>query len=103
MAASGNCGDKHAMFEPIHGSAPDIAGQDIVNPIAALLSASMMLRWLGERHQCPHTVKAGDALEAAIGDTLEAGQEQTKDLGGNSSTSAVTDAILAALQKRLMA
>ncbi len=101
MAASGNCGDKHAMFEPIHGSAPDIAGQNIVNPIAALLSASMMLRWLGERRHCPQTTQAGDALEAAIGDTLASGQEQTKDLGGDSTTSAVTDAILMALQQRL--
>ena len=101
MAASGNCGDKHAMFEPIHGSAPDIAGKNVVNPVAALLSASMMLRWLGDRHQCANTSRAGEALESAIADALASGQALTQDLGGAATTTSATDSVLSALNARL--
>lgn len=67
-----------SMFEPVHGSAPDIAGRGIANPIAAVLSAAMMMDWLGE-------ATAGDALRGAVERTLAAGHK-TADLGGKLST-----------------
>jgi tartrate dehydrogenase/decarboxylase/D-malate dehydrogenase len=76
-----------SMFEPVHGSAPDIAGKGIVNPLATILSAAMMLDHLGE----------GDAarrVERAVADVLAEGRARTPDLGGKSSTVEVTDAIL---------
>jgi 3-isopropylmalate dehydrogenase len=86
MAPSGNIGEKHAIFEPVHGTAPDIAGKGIANPIATILSASMMLSWLGE-HEEARTV------EEAVLQTLTEGRTLTPDLGGSSSTHEVADAI----------
>ncbi|MEO8025688.1 MAG: tartrate dehydrogenase, partial [Bryobacteraceae bacterium] len=77
-----------SMFEPVHGSAPDIAGRGIVNPLAAILSASMMLDHLGE-------ADAGKAMERAVAKVLE-GEVRTPDLGGTSNTRDVTDAVIAA-------
>ncbi|MFN7056249.1 3-isopropylmalate dehydrogenase [Hyphomonas sp.] len=78
------------LFEPVHGSAPDIAGQGIANPCAAILSLEMALRWsLGKE-------KAADALFAAVGKALDRGA-RTRDLGGALTTPQMTDAILAAL------
>ncbi len=78
------------LFEPVHGSAPDIAGQGIANPCAAILSLEMALRWSLGRE------KAADALFAAVGRALERGA-RTRDLGGSLTTSEMTDAIIAAL------
>ncbi|MCD6480193.1 isocitrate/isopropylmalate dehydrogenase family protein [Candidatus Bathyarchaeota archaeon] len=78
MAPSGNIGDRYAVFEPVHGSAPDIAGRGIANPMAMILSASMMLRWLGE-------VEAADALERTVSRYLRRGP-LTPDLGGAAGT-----------------
>ena len=86
LAPSGNMGDSTAIFEPIHGSAPKHAGKNIVNPIAAVMSAKMMLDYLGER-------PAGLRLANAVKDVLVEGRVRTYDLGGNSSTSEVADAI----------
>ena len=66
LAPSGDIGDHHALFQPAHGTAPDIAGQDKANPTAMLLSAAMMLDWLGERHNEGKLVEAGQLLERAI-------------------------------------
>jgi len=78
------------LYEPIHGSAPDIAGQGKANPLAAILSAAMMLRYsLG-------MPEAADRIETAVGTALASGA-RTADLGGATSTSAVGDAVLAAL------
>src|SRR5271154_1660976 len=79
-----------SMFEPVHGSAPDIAGRGIVNPLAAILSASMMLDHLGSED-------AGRAVERAVAAVLAEGSVRTPDLGGTSSTREVTDALLAKL------
>jgi len=73
------------LFEPVHGTAPDIAGKDIVNPIGAILSASMMVRHLGHKEMA-------DAIEGAVSSTLRAG-ECTRDLGGSLSTHEVGDAV----------
>ncbi|KCZ60034.1 3-isopropylmalate dehydrogenase [Hyphomonas chukchiensis] len=78
------------LYEPVHGSAPDIAGQGIANPCAMILSLEMALRWSLDRE------KAADALFAAVGKALENGA-RTKDLGGDLSTEGMADAIIAAL------
>jgi tartrate dehydrogenase/decarboxylase/D-malate dehydrogenase len=87
---------KPAMFEPIHGSAPDIVGQERANPIAAILAAAMMLDWLGEKD-------AAKAIERSVGRVLEEGSVRTPDLGGTAKTNEVTGAILAKLGLTLRA
>ncbi len=89
LAPSANVGDDHAIFEPVHGSAPDIAGKGVANPTATFLSACQMLDHLGE-HQVARRI------ESAIDRVLERG-ELTPDLGGRASTSSFTDAVIAAL------
>jgi tartrate dehydrogenase/decarboxylase/D-malate dehydrogenase len=94
LAPSGNVNPDRTFpsnFEPVHGSAPDIAGKGLANPLATALSAAMMLRHLGE-------VEAGDALEAACMTVLRDGEVLTPDLGGKASTSAVGNAIAAAVE-----
>lgn len=86
FGCSGNIGEKLAVFEPTHGSAPKYAGQYKVNPIATILSAKMMLDWLGE------TEKA-QRLEAAIAAVIAEGQVRTYDMGGSHSTLEMAKAI----------
>ncbi len=86
LIPSANIGENAALFEPVHGSAPDIAGQGIANPIAMMLSAIMMLRYIGEN-------EAADKFDAAILKVLEEAETLTKDLGGSASTMEVTEAI----------
>ena len=88
-APSANIGDKHAIFEPVHGSAPDIAGMGVANPTAAILTAAMMLEHLGERD-------AASRIDQAIDQVLQAGPH-TGDLGGTADTRTFMDAVLAAL------
>jgi len=76
-----------SMFEPVHGSAPDIAGRGVVNPMAAILSAGMLLDHLGLE-------AAGQAVERAVAAVLAEGKFKTADLGGSASTRQVTDAII---------
>ncbi|MDA1188807.1 MAG: tartrate dehydrogenase [Chloroflexi bacterium] len=93
LAASGNIDPEKrfpSMFEPTHGSAPDIAGQGIANPLAAILSAGMMLDHLGE-------ATAGDAIEKAALAVLAEAKTLTPDLGGKATTSQVGDAVVVAL------
>lgn len=93
LAASGNLnpGAGIGMFEPVHGSAPDIAGQGLANPLAAILSAGMMLSWLG--HVALER-QIEDAVRVALNDGLV-----TRELGGSLSTSQVGDAIVAILSR----
>ena len=88
IAASANIGDEHAIFESVHGSAPDIAGQGIANPTATILAAALMLRHIGE-------AITADRLERAVDIALEHGP-RTRDLGGPSSTSEFAQVILEA-------
>jgi tartrate dehydrogenase/decarboxylase/D-malate dehydrogenase len=74
------------MFEPTHGSAPDIQGKGIANPMAQILTGAMMLRHLGEED-------AAASVEQAVRDVVAVGESVTVDLGGSSSTAAVGDAI----------
>ncbi|UCH74201.1 MAG: isocitrate/isopropylmalate dehydrogenase family protein [Rhodospirillales bacterium] len=100
FAPSGDIGDHHAVFQPCHGSAPDIAGQGKANPTAMFLSGAMMLEWLGERHGVPEAETAGalirDAVDAAFsGDAL-----LPYEIGGDAGTSAVSAAVTAELDAR---
>jgi 3-isopropylmalate dehydrogenase len=96
MSASLNAGDRYAMAQAAHGSAPDIAGQGIANPIGIVVSAAMLLQWLGRRRDDTATTAAGDAIEAAVDRVLEAGT-RTRDLGGSAKTAELTDALVAEL------
>ncbi len=91
IAASANIGDDYALFEPVHGSAPDIAGKGIANPMAAILSAKMMLDYLSEN-------KWAEYIENAVLAVLTEGKHLTPDFGGSSTTIEVTEAINDALK-----
>lgn len=86
FASSGNIGDEFAVFEPTHGSAPKHAGQYKVNPTAMLLAAKLMLDWLGERDKA-------SALDAGIAAVIQEGKVRTYDMGGDSSTLDVAQAV----------
>ena len=88
MAPSGNIGDQNAIFEPIHGTAPRMAGKSIANPMATILSASMMLDWLDER-------QAAKNIEEAVINVLTEGKVLTPDLGGSAKTNEVAQAVVA--------
>ena len=92
LAPSACIGESFAFFEPIHGIALDITGKDIANPIAAILSAKLMLHWLGEDDEA-------QKIEAAVASLLLEGKVRTPDLGGSSSTSEVGDAIAEKVEK----
>jgi isocitrate dehydrogenase (NAD+) len=85
-----NMGENHAVFEAVHGSAPDIAGRGIANPTALMLSSVMMLEHLGER-------TAAERLQRAIEAVYTEGTRLTRDVGGQASTSQFTDAVIAKL------
>jgi len=90
MAPSGDLGDDCAVFQPSHGTAPDIAGKGLANPVATILSAAMMLDWLGDDQ-----VKIGGAmLKEAVRKTLLDPEKRTSDMGGRLSTSEMGNAIL---------
>ncbi len=93
LAASGNVGEKQGMFEPIHGSAPRHAGKNEINPLAAILSASMMLDWLAMKTGDTNAETAGKQIERAIQEILKERKIRTYDLGGSSKTIEVGDAI----------
>lgn len=90
MAPSADLGDHHAVFQPAHGTAPDIAGRGIANPIAMILSAAMMLRWLDH----PETRAAASHIGNAVARTLSDPSARTPDLGGTMSTRQLADRIL---------
>lgn len=95
MAPSGDIGDSTAVFQPSHGSAPDISGKGIANPIAMILSAAMMLDWLGH----DETRRGATALQQAVGRVLSDPSQRTSDMGGDMSTVAITDAISSTLKQ----
>jgi len=95
LAASANLGTRHALFEPVHGSAPDIAGRGIANPLGAVQAAALLARDVGQP-------RIADRIEAAIHRLIEAGGALPKDMGGDASTSEVEAALLAALETPLL-
>jgi len=88
MAPGANIGDEGAVFEAVHGSAPDIAGQDLANPIALVLSGAMMLEHLGEE-------KGASRVREAVFGVLAEGRHLTRDLGGTAGTAEIAEAIAA--------
>ena len=86
MAPSGDIGDHHGLFQPSHGTAPDIAGKGIANPLATILSAGLMLDWLAERDGNDDAASAAARIEAAVGAVTGAGHVLTPDLGGPGTT-----------------
>jgi len=87
---SGNIGERYAVFEPTHGSAPKYAGQDKVNPLATILAAKMMLEWLGEKDKAA-------AIEQAVAAVIAKGEVRTYDLGGSATTTQMAAAVAGAL------
>ncbi|TVQ38358.1 MAG: isocitrate/isopropylmalate dehydrogenase family protein, partial [Geminicoccaceae bacterium] len=98
-APSADIGDGHGVFQPAHGSAPDIAGKGVANPTAMVLSAAMMLEWLAERHDEPSLAAAGSMLRAAVDHAFADGTLRTVELGGSAGTAAVAQAFEAALDR----
>jgi isocitrate dehydrogenase (NAD+) len=91
LVAGANIGESAAIFEAVHGTAPDIAGKGVANPTAVMLAGAMLLDRLGQRER-------GQRLEAAIRKVISEGQELTPDIGGKGSTRSFTDRVIAALR-----
>ena len=98
MAPGANIGDSFALFEPIHGSAPNRAGKQTANPISMILAAKMMLDWLGERYNDPKCLEAANAIEEAVVKTLRA-RNTVPDLGGKTTTMGMAEAIAVAISQ----
>jgi 3-isopropylmalate dehydrogenase len=94
FAPSADIGDTHAVFQPAHGTAPDIAGRGLANPTATILSAAMMLDWLAERGAGQGFADAAAELDAAVDAAFAAGL-RTPDIGGTDGTAAVARAVAA--------
>jgi len=101
MAVGCNVGDDHAMFEPIHGSAPPLAGKDRANPMAMMLATGEAFGWLGRRHDDARLVRAHAAIEAAVAAIIARGEPLPHDLGGHAPRSAVAAAIRDDVRARL--
>jgi 3-isopropylmalate dehydrogenase len=93
MAPSADLGDGAAVFQPVHGTAPDIAGKGVANPVAAVLSAALMLDWLGH----PEAVRGAAMIRAAVEAVLADPARRTPDLGGRLTTRGMGEAVIAHL------
>jgi 3-isopropylmalate dehydrogenase len=93
MADSSEIGDRHALFQASHGSAPDIAGKNLANPIATILSGASMLEWLGLRHNDPSLTETASNIRNAIIEILKEGSVVTGDLGGTAGTDEFVNAV----------
>ncbi|MFW8565072.1 isocitrate/isopropylmalate dehydrogenase family protein [Orrella sp. 11846] len=93
MAASLNAGDDHAMAQAAHGSAPDLAGLDVANPLSQVSSVAMLMRWYAHKTQQAQYEQIGNLMETAVTQVIANGQV-TRDIGGNLGTQAVGDALL---------
>jgi 3-isopropylmalate dehydrogenase len=100
LGGSINRSDTWALAQAQHGSAPDIEGQDKANPTSLILSAAMLLDWLGQRHGKPYFARAGAAITAAVDAALADPQRRTPDLGGPLGTRAFTAAVVEELRRR---
>jgi 3-isopropylmalate dehydrogenase len=93
MAPSADIGDGHAVFQPCHGTAPDIAGRGLANPTAMFLSGAMMLEWLGDRHGVDACVRAADAIRAAVGAAYADEALRPREIGGVAGTAAIVERV----------
>jgi len=103
FAPSADIGDEHAVFQPCHGTAPDIAGMGRANPTAMFLSAAMMLEWLGERHGHEACGRAAARIRAAVGEAFRGGALVPCERGGSAGTAAVASAVLSAIAAKATA
>jgi isocitrate/isopropylmalate dehydrogenase len=99
FASGGNIGSQHAMFEPVHGSAPKYAGKNQVNPFATFFAVEQMLRWLGDRHHDAGLLRQADRLETALARVLAHGGSGTYDQGGTATTSEAGDRVAATIRE----
>ena len=90
LVPGANLGTRYALFEAVHGTAPDLAGKGLANPIALIRSAAMLLDHIGQR-------KPADSIEASVRATLQAGKSLTRDLGGDGTTSSLSGQLIANL------
>jgi 3-isopropylmalate dehydrogenase len=96
IAPSADIGDGHAVFQPCHGTAPDIMGQGKANPTAMILSAAMMLDWLADRHRHPPAAQAAQRIERAVDEAYASGIKPME-FGGGDGTAAIARAVMQAL------
>jgi 3-isopropylmalate dehydrogenase len=97
--APGLCvGERQAMAQATHGSAPDIAGRNVANPYAMIMSGKMLLGWLGHKHAEPKATAAAALIDAAVDRMIAEGKHLTRDLGGRSGTAEMGDAIVAVVE-----
>jgi len=101
MAVGCNVGDDHAMFEPIHGSAPPLAGKDKANPMAMMLATGEALAWLGLRYGDERLARGHRAIEGAVAAIVARGTPLTADLGGSAGSKAVANAVREEAQRAL--
>ena len=99
LGASVNAGDDHGVAQAAHGAAPDIAGQGIANPTALMVSAAMLLEWLGAKHGRDDLIAAADHFNAGIDRVLADGANHTPDLGGKATTAGVGDTVAAEISR----
>jgi 3-isopropylmalate dehydrogenase len=97
VSPSADIGDKRGLFQPSHGSAPDIAGQGKANPTAMILSAALMLEWLGEKHNLPEAIAEAIRLNQAVDAAFASGRIRSFESGGKDGTHAISAAIIGAL------
>jgi 3-isopropylmalate dehydrogenase len=102
FAPSADIGDKHAVFQPCHGTAPDIAGEGKANPTAMFLSAAMMLEWLADKHERDDLRVAGESIRAAV-DRAYAEGLKPMEIGGRHGTRDISNAVFGALDAALKA
>jgi 3-isopropylmalate dehydrogenase len=101
LAPCAELGDAHGLFQPAHGSAPDIAGQDQANPTATILCAAMMLDWLGERHGIKALGEAAQLIEDAVEGGFATRALRPMEFGGDQGLKAATQAIADVLETKL--
>jgi 3-isopropylmalate dehydrogenase len=99
VAPSADIGDKHGLFQPCHGTAPDIAGKGIANPTAMLLSGAMMLDWLGIKHGIAACSQAAGMLDRAVEGVFASGRVKPYEFGGRDGTQEIARAVIAEIER----
>jgi 3-isopropylmalate dehydrogenase len=99
LAGSLNAGNNHAMAQAQHGAAPDIADKNIANPISLILSSAMLLDWLGKNREIDKLILASNLINDSVLELLKDRENFTRDLGGNASTSKITENLIKILNK----
>ncbi|MCI0357483.1 MAG: isocitrate/isopropylmalate family dehydrogenase, partial [Planctomycetaceae bacterium] len=98
LAPSAEVGERHGLFQPSHGTAPQLAGKNVANPLAVILSAAMMFDWLGDRHDDPRARSVAQRINTAVERVLAARRHLPADLGGQTGTWEVGQAVIAELE-----